>query len=885
MSKKLYQSEDYAPLPPINAAIITTGCDYCAVGCGYKVYRWPTQFPDGGPKADENALGITFPSHSLQEWVAPTQHSVVSYQGKEHKIVILPDKQTNVVNKTGDSSIRGGLIAEKCYNPEKRTKDRLQTPLVRINGTLTPVSWDFALDVAAQVGKHVLYKHGKNAYAIKSYSYQYIENTYAITKFAFRKIQTPNFSFHNTPVLVSSTPGMDDAGFDNFAPSYDDWASADTLMICGCDPYETKTIIFTQFIMPGIAKGMKVIAINPRETAGIAYIKKRGGLHLDILPGTDNLVLGAIARIILKNGWEDADWIKNWVNDHTSEDSNTQGQFTAKNFAEYKKWNLQQAEFEASSAAIKAGIDVQKLITAAEWLAKPVDGKRPKTSIGFERGLSWSNNTANTSAIASLATICGAGGRPGQVVGRFGGHQLGQMMGGNYPLLDSPIKDANGKPQVLDVDKWLLEGNTRFAYVIGTTWVQSTAGSNALAEKLEALVSKNAHQVHSDNKEEVIATLIKRVDSGGMVVVNQDIYLRDPVGAKFADIIFPAATWGEEDFVRANGERRLRLYQAFYDAPGEAKPDWKIIAELAEKMSFDGFEWKNSNDVAEEAAAHSTKSNTSFNMLKVAAHVEGKTLHQKLKELGTNGIQAPVMYNYKTAMLHGTKRLHDTTVASERLAEIGMENESSTNENYYGQHMSQFNTATGKVNMQTHPWVLFSDVWEWLSPKKDELWLSNGRINEVWQSGFDDVERRDYIAQRWPGNWVEINPVDAKKRGIESGDTVSISSDRVASLDNKMAKKQVKGLQFSDLLKKGHIKLSSASISATAIVTPATKQGVIYANFHDMKQAVNALTSSIPDNISGNYNYKMGVAKIKKVGKSEFKDDLRTMSFAPRNIS
>lgn len=59
-----------------------------------------------------------------------------------------------------------------------------------------------------------------------------------------------------------------------------------------------------------------------------------------------------------------------------------------------------------------------------------------------------------------------------------------------------------------------------------------------------------------------------------MVVINQDIYLRDPVGARFADIVFPAAAWGEEDFVRANGERRLRLYQKFYDAPSNAKHEW-----------------------------------------------------------------------------------------------------------------------------------------------------------------------------------------------------------------------------------------------------------------------------------------------------------------------
>jgi arsenite oxidase large subunit len=61
--------------------------------------------------------------------------------------------------------------------------------------------------------------------------------------------------------------------------------------------------------------------------------------------------------------------------------------------------------------------------------------------------------------------------------------------------------------------------------------------------------------------------------------------------------VLPAATWGEENFTRCNGERRIRLYQKFYDAPGEAQPDWKIVAMLAKKMGFAGYDWKDSNDV------------------------------------------------------------------------------------------------------------------------------------------------------------------------------------------------------------------------------------------------------------------------------------------------
>ena len=68
-----------------------------------------------------------------------------------------------------------------------------------------------------------------------------------------------------------------------------------------------------------------------------------------------------------------------------------------------------------------------------------------------------------------------------------------------------------------------------------------------------------------------------------------------------------------------------------------------------------------------------------------------------------------------------------------------------------------------------------------IGPKGDELWCTSGRANERWQSGFDD-RRRPYIVQRWPDNYVEMHPDDAKERGIESGDMLMVCSDRVPGL-------------------------------------------------------------------------------------------------------
>jgi arsenite oxidase large subunit len=163
--------------------------------------------------------------------------------------------------------------------------------------------------------------------------------------------------------------------------------------------------------------------------------------------------------------------------------------------------------------------------------------------------------------------------------------------------------------------------------------------------------------------------------------------------------------------------------------------------------------------------------------------------------------------------------------------------------------------------------------------------FTNGRINEIWQSGFDDQQRRPYITQRWPENFVEIHPDDAKSRGIESGDYVMMYSDRVPAHKNTILGVHNDHFQFSKLMEEGHIELSKAAVTAVAVVTPHVKKGVMFALFIDMRQPTNALSARVIDNISGNYNFKMGVGKVKRLGASKYKEEFRSMSFAPRNIT
>ncbi len=90
---------------------------------------------------------------------------------------------------------------------------------------------------------------------------------------------------------------------------------------------------------------------------------------------------------------------------------------------------------------------------------------------------------------------------------------------------------------------------------------------------------------------------------------------------------------------------------------------------------------------------------------------------------------------------------------------------------------------------------------------------------------------------------------------------------------------------FESLLRNGHIELTRAAVTGVAIVTPAIKKGVGFLDFLHTSQPANALTGRVVDWISGNYNYKMGVGRVKRLGESPYKHQFRSMSFARRDIA
>ncbi len=275
------------------------------------------------------------------------------------------------------------------------------------------------------------------------------------------------------------------------------------------------------------------------------------------------------------------------------------------------------------------------------------------------------------------------------------------------------------------------------------------------------------------------------------------------------------------------------MYSRIMDPPGEARPDWWITAQVAQRMGYDGFDWEDANAVFEEAAEKSAGSVHDYLALVEAARANGQRGHEFLRDLGTEGIQCPIVADENGA-LQGTVRLHTES----------------------------FGTASGKAIFPRGDWDRVLPAQTALAPRTDELWITNMRVNETWQSLFDDI-RIPVRARRYPSNILEIHPDDAAARGIENGDWIEVQNDSVAT--------QLGGT-------------AAASFRALAYITDSVRPGVACSYFNyrgDLSMAANNVVSGQTVPVNPVYHYKLGRGRVVHIEASEHSG---AMSFLPRNM-
>jgi arsenite oxidase large subunit len=748
--------KDRVALPPVTAQKTNMTCHFCIVGCGYHAYKWP-ESEEGGRAANQNALGLDFRKQlpALQTCMTPAMTNVVQDRdGKRYNIMIVPDKEC-VVNQ-GLSSTRGGKMASYMYQPEGLTKERLAYPKLYTGDQWLDTTWEQALAIYVGVHKKILDKEGSGGLGFNCFDHGGagggFENTWGTGKLMFTALKTPLVRIHNRPAYNSECHATRDMGIGELNNSYEDSEVADCIVSVGANQYETQTNYFLAHLLPNLQGGTKdkkqqwfpnephpdtrIVCIDPRRTATMTIIETAVGkdklLHLEIEPGTDIALFNGIFTYVVEQGWIDKDFI-------------------AKHSTGYDAAVAANRMSLAECSKI-TGVSVEKLKQFAEWAYKPkAPGVMKRTTHTYEKGIIWGNdNYLIQSALLDLVIATHNVGRRGTGCVRMGGHQEGYTR---------PPYPGNSK---IYVDQEIIQGRGRTLTYWACNSFQTTLNAeqyrNAVLRRSE-IVKEALRKVRGGTVEQIVDTIVDAVmNKGGLFITLIDLYPTMIMDA--AHIALPAAHPGEINLTSMNGERRLRLSEKFMDAPGVAKADSLIAADIATTFKamyqkegnasmvarFSGFDWKSEEDAFNDGFRRAGQPGAGpiDSQGGDSGHI---ATYARLRQAGNNGVQLPIQ-EYKDGKLIGTPMI-------------------------YADY--KFDTKDGKAHFLPAPWPgLPKPVIA--QKEKYRFYINQGRLNEVWQTGYHN-KYDPHVKDRYPMAVIEMNPQDAKDLGVQPGDIVELHND------------------------------------------------------------------------------------------------------------
>lgn len=447
-------------------------------------------------------------------------------------------------------------------------KDRLTKPLIRENGELRESSWDEALDKVAKKLNEVKSEDPKKI-GFYACARSPNENIFITQKFARVACNTHNVDHcaricHGPTVTGLATcfgSGAMTNGFDSIEES-------DYIIVIGANSMEAHPLFARKLMRAKENNDAKIIVIDPRFTP----TARIGDKYLEIKTGTDVALLNGMMKIILDEGLEDKEFIKN----------------RTKNFEEFKKV-VDKYDLDTVSEITEADKDLIKEI-AIEY------AKADKGAIVYSLGITeHSHGADNVMSTANMAMLTGNLGREGTGVNPLRGQNNVQ---GACDMGALPT-DYPGYRKVNDAEttKWMNEyWNVEMNCEPGLTLIEMM---NAAHDgDLKVLYIHGEDPVLSDAD---ITHTKEAINNLEMLVV-QDIFLTDT--AQLADVVLPAAGWGEQEGTFTNGERRVQRVRKAQNPPGDAKLDWKIMEEIAIRMGPDAhpeqFHYQTAQDIWEE---------------------------------------------------------------------------------------------------------------------------------------------------------------------------------------------------------------------------------------------------------------------------------------------
>jgi assimilatory nitrate reductase catalytic subunit len=435
------------------------------------------------------------------------------------------------------------------------------------------VSWDQALDAVAQGLAQVIERHGPDAVAFYVSGQLLTEDYYVANKLMKGFIGSGNIDTNSRLCMSSAVAAQQRAfGSDTVPCDYQDLEQADLILLVGSNTAWCHPVVYQRIQQARRERpGLKLIVIDPRRTATC----EDADLHLPLAPGTDTLLFNGLLDYLRREDALDWDFLE----------SHTQGFAGA--FA--------QARRDAPSIpAVAAGCGLPESAVAELYRAF---ARTERVVTLFSQGVNqWSFGADKGNAIINCHLATGRIGRPGMgpfsITGQpnaMGGREVGGL--------------ANQLAAHMDFSP---ESRARVAGFWRTDRLAAGPGLKAV-ELFEAIAAGRVKAVWIMATNPAVslpdADRVRAALRACDLVICSDM-TADTDTAACARILLPAASWGEKDGTVTNSERRISRQRAFTPPPGEARPDWWILTQVARRLGFAGaFPYASAAEIFREHAA------------------------------------------------------------------------------------------------------------------------------------------------------------------------------------------------------------------------------------------------------------------------------------------
>ncbi|HZC95835.1 MAG TPA: molybdopterin-dependent oxidoreductase [Bradyrhizobium sp.] len=610
-------------------------------------------------------------------------------------------------------------------------ENRLLYPMIRCDkGTMERVAWSDALDHVAHRFHHIVARDGPGAVAFYLSGQLLTEDYYVANKLMKGFIGSANVDTNSRLCMASSVAGHRRAfGADTVPGCYEDLDEADLLVLVGSNAAWCHPVLYQRMLVNKQNRGARIVVIDPRRTDTVAD----DDLFLGLKPGTDTALFSGLLAYLADKGALDRDYIERYTTGFEDALARAQGMAGS-----------------IGATALATGLSEQDIATFFQLFANT---QRVVTL--YSQGVNQSaQGTDKVNAIINchLATgrIGKVGASPFSLTGQpnaMGGREVGGLanqlaahMAFTPPEIDrvrrfwkAPRIATHEGLKAVQLFDAIGRGEIKALWVIGTNPAVSLPNADAARVALKKLE---------------------------LFVVSENVISNDTVDAG-AHVLFPAQAWGEKSGTVTNSERRISRQRAFLDSPGETRPDWWILGEVARRLGFGAaFAFNSAADIFREHAALSAFENNGSRDFDIGA-VQSVS-DQAYDEM------SPLLWPMRSGEIEPQQRFFAKGgfFANDRKAR------------FIAPEIPALRTETTAAR---------------------PLRLNTGRIRDQWHT-MTRTGASPRLGQHLPEPFVEVHPDDAARYGVADGDFARVTTDYgQCTLRVVVSERQQRGMLFAPI--------------------------------------------------------------------------------------